>query len=31
MFRKGRLPLFPKGIKGKSEIRAILKRSGTQE
>ena len=31
MFRKGRLPLFPKGIKGKSEIRTILKRSGTQE
>jgi heterodisulfide reductase subunit C len=31
MFKKGRLPLFPKGIKGKSEIRAILKPSKTQE
>jgi heterodisulfide reductase subunit C2 len=31
MFRKGRLPLFPKGIKGKSEVRAILKRSSRQE
>jgi heterodisulfide reductase subunit C len=31
LFKKGRLPLFPKGIKGKSEIRAILKPSKTQE
>ena len=31
MFRKGRLPLFPKGIKGKSEIRTILERSNLQE
>ena len=31
MFKKGRLPLFPKGIKGKSEIRAILKSPKTQE
>ncbi len=31
MLKRGRLPLVPKGIKGKSEIRAILKPSKTQE
>jgi heterodisulfide reductase subunit C2 len=31
MLKKGRLPLFPKGIKGKQEIRALLKPSKTQE
>lgn len=31
MLKKGRLPLAPKGIKGKSEIRAILKTPKTQE
>ena len=25
MLKKGRLPLFPKGIKGKKEIKEILK------
>jgi heterodisulfide reductase subunit C2 len=31
MFKKGRLPLVPKGIKGKSEIRTILRTSKTRE
>jgi hypothetical protein len=31
MLKRGRLPLVPKGIKGKSEVRAILKPSKTQE
>lgn len=31
MLKRGRLPLVPRGIKGKSEIRAILKPSKTQE
>ncbi len=31
MFKKGRLPLIPKGIQGKSEIRTILKTPKTQE
>jgi hypothetical protein len=31
MLKKRRLPLVPKGIKGKGEVRAILKRPTTQE
>lgn len=31
MFRKGRLPLFPKGIKGRKEVREILSHSKMRE